>query len=301
MPLIESVRRFRAIGLAIAVVSWTLLRSAILGAQPYVVAPRPFVEAALKASVRFPQTHQKIEASRDQYFVIFIPGILGSEIDTNDGEPLWGSSSSVSPQLLALRSSSPLTQVKVLSAYPTGLTNIDVYGEFETDVRALAGGHVTFREFAYDWRRDIADNAKSLDEKLRLDWHNQLKGKKLIVVAHSMGGLVAWTWKNLYYRNNTYDFEWYRLALLGTPLRGSCEPLRMLLTGYRPYPGASQLEEQEYRLLFSQLRAAAFTFPSMFELLPAEADLSSNSCLQVRTNSGTYAQDHFSPEVWGQS
>jgi len=81
-----------------------------------------------------------------------------------------------------------------------------------------------------------------------------------------MGGLVAWSWKNLYYQKGHYDFYLARLLLLSAPLQGSCEMLRMLLMGYRPIPGG--LHETSYKFLFDYLLPATYTFPSLFQLLP---------------------------------
>lgn len=161
--------------------------------------------------------------------------------------------------------------------------------------------------FPYDWRYDIKDIAKWLDERIKNDWRETLRGRRVIIIAHSMGGLVAWTWKNLYYRNlaESYDFNLWRLVLLGTPLEGSCEMLRMLLSGYLPVPGASVEPVQEfgYRLLFGELRAAAYTMPSVFELLPlvpkgGELDLRT-SCLVVdMPQSGETPANHFDLSIW---
>jgi hypothetical protein len=269
-------------------------------ASPRSVAPAEFIDAALKATVSSPSLHSQIENANGAYFILFIPGILGSELTAESGESLWGREAASAP-LLAWRPGAPPVRSAILLDYPIyNVTRSDVYGTFEHDVTDVNGGRATYREFAYDWRKDISEISKDLDEKMRGEWSAQLKGKRLIVVAHSMGGLVAWTWKNSCYRNNeaTYNFKWWRLVLLGSPLKGSCESLRMLLAGYRPYPGASVLEKNLYELLFSQLRPAALTFPSVFELLPKESDDPSDACLFVRDATGEHPQRHFDPGVW---
>ncbi len=268
-------------------------------APPRSVKPEEFVQAALKATVSLPGLHSQIEDANEAYFVIFIPGILGSELTAASGEQLWGQAAA-SPSLLAWRPGAPAVKSSVLQDYPAYVTRFDVYGEFDKDLVALNGGRAKYREFSYDWRKDIGEVAKDLNEKIRGEWSDELKGKRVIVIAHSMGGLVAWTWKNTFYRNNegSYNFKWWRLVLLGSPLRGSCDALRMLLAGYRPYPKASVLEERVYALLFSQLRPAALTFPSVFELLPKESDNPSDACLFVRNATGDHPQLHFDPGVW---
>jgi hypothetical protein len=78
----------------------------------------------------------------------------------------------------------------------------------------------------------------------------------------------------------------------------------MLFQGYRPTPGAGKVESLLYRALFGDVRAAAFTFPSVFELLPPvpvdPADIDA-SCVEVPL--GPEAADrisgnYFSADFW---
>src|SRR5262249_3366581 len=110
------------------------------------------------------------------------------------------------------------------------------------------------------------------------------------------------TWKTQYYSGSKHDFEFANLVLLGTPLEGSCEILRMLLTGYRPIPEESK-QDIAYRWLFGNLRAAAYTFPSVFQLLPKTGtlDLRTSCFIDQKPESGPTPVDHFDPSLWRRS
>src|SRR5207244_6194499 len=113
---------------------------------------------------------------------------------------------------------------------------IDVHSQLLDEIAGIAGDEGEVIEFAYDWRHDIDQIAGWLDKTLREKWRDKIRGARLTIVAHSMGGVVAWVWKNRYYHRDEKDFELSRLVLLGSPLQGSCDMLRMLLEGYRSTP-----------------------------------------------------------------
>ena len=239
-----------------------------------------------------------VDRAQDGFAIIFIPGILGSTLSDAHGN-IWGSR--VLPRLDRLIfSPDRVVNASILQSYPLGVSRLDVYGEFSAAALASVGATVPIMEFAYDWRVSITDIADSFNRKLLGDWRNKLDGRRIVVVAHSMGGVVAWDWKNRHYKDGEYGFSVDRMILLGSPLEGSCEMLRMLLEGYRPIPDAGPFEEQIFSKLFSDLHPAAFTFPSVFQLLPEfPADHNDrNSCLALRNSFGTNSIDHFSITAW---
>lgn len=283
---------------AVTLAAETAVAQSIL---PRRITPSEFVQFAALVSSSLPDTAPKIRSAIEEYFVVFIPGILGSKLkDPVTGNVIWGVDPKPSLQPLMVTPGGPEAKAEILDIYPTGITRQDVYGQSEIELAAVIGGRAQVEEFPYDWRQDLNQITDRLEtEYFRGLWRDRLKGKRLIIVAHSMGGLVAWNWKNRYYQQGNYEFEWWRLILLGSPLRGSCEILRMLLTGYRPTPGASILESAVYSLLFSDLKPAVFTFPSAFQLLPLLGNPDSRtSCLILKTQTGEHPQNHFSPKVW---
>lgn len=70
--------------------------------------------------------------------------------------------------------------------------------------------------FPYDWRRDNRDTANDLRERIEAI-RSQTGSKKVDIVAHSMGGLVA----RQYIQGDTYRDDVDQLMTLGTPQRGS--------------------------------------------------------------------------------
>ncbi|WP_375512701.1 alpha/beta fold hydrolase [uncultured Nostoc sp.] len=111
-----------------------------------------------------------------------------------------------------------------------------------------------FFEFAYDWRRDNRVSArllkKLIDKKLLL-WQETYPDAQVILIAHSMGGLVS-----RYYLEHLGGREHCKaLITLSTPHRGSVKALNFLANGYqkRPLPALTDV-----------LRS----FTSAYQLLP---------------------------------
>ena len=68
-----------------------------------------------------------------------------------------------------------------------------------------------------------------------------------------MGGLMFWNWKNrVRDPNNPRPFTLLALVTLGSPLGGTCEIVRMLIEGYKPYDGASGFENAAYDVIFGK-------------------------------------------------
>lgn len=112
-----------------------------------------------------------------------------------------------------------------------------------------------YHEMPYDWRRGNRVAAASLAELIRSAlrrWRAEsgAAGAKAIIVAHSMGGLIA--------RYALEVLECWRecraLVTFGTPYRGSVDALDALANGVRK--------------LGIDLTASFRSFPSVYELLP---------------------------------
>ncbi|NEU72907.1 hypothetical protein PI95_010105 [Hassallia byssoidea VB512170] len=109
-------------------------------------------------------------------------------------------------------------------------------------------------EFAYDWRRDNRVAArllkKLIDEKL-LIWQKTHPEAKVIIIAHSMGGLVS-----RYYLEHLDGAEHCTaLITLGTPYRGSVKALDFLANGFQKKP-------------LPDLTDVLRSFTSIYQLLP---------------------------------
>lgn len=264
------------------------------------LTPRQFLD---KSESRLRESGVETGFGDHDFVILFIPGILGSRlVRSSDGATIWGDNLDIRLEDLKLDPEDAPAEAEVLKRIK-GLSedySLEVYGDFDRRITALTGGQAPL-EFPYDWRQDIRDIARLLDHKLKEPdeaWSKRLYGKRLIIVAHSMGGVVAWYWKKHYYDPEDYTFSLSKMLLLGSPLHGSCEMLRMLLEGYGPEPSASQIVESLYHYLFKDLRSAAYTFPSVFELLPALED-GSSSCLTVEySDYETHPMDLFSSDTW---
>ena len=105
--------------------------------------------------------------------------------------------------------------------------------------------------FPYDFRQSVADCAQALDAALRM----RVQGRPVVLVAHSMGGLVAARW----WADLSDGIDVRQIITLGTPFQGATKALDWVVNGITvagvPIPIGSAPEV--YR-----------GWPSMFDLLP---------------------------------
>lgn len=198
--------------------------------------------------------------------VIILPGILGSVLQ-KDGKDLWGVSGGVIWDVVASQGKS-LNALKVQQDDPDaedlgdgitavrlmedvsivpGLIKVDGYtrttkiitenfsnviqGDIYHDANDRAAN---FYHFPYDWRRDNRSAAKILkrllDKRLKC-WreHSGNPNAKVILLAHSMGGLVS-----RYYLEVLDGWQDCKaLFTFGTPYRGSLNAVDFLANGYK--------------------------------------------------------------------
>jgi len=217
--------------------------------------------------------------------VVLLPGILGSVLQ-KDGEDIWnvsvgaiwrGSREIVSQRSLFSELTLPeddperddlgdgITATGLIqdARLVPGFYKIDGYTEISR--KLIQNFNVTFGEvdndkaanffeFPYDWRRDNRVSArllkKLIDQKLP-KWQEIQPGAKVILIAHSMGGLVA-----RYYLEHLGGAEHCKaLITLGTPYRGSVKILNYLANGCRKRP-------------LPELTEVVRSFTSAYQLLP---------------------------------
>jgi pimeloyl-ACP methyl ester carboxylesterase len=216
--------------------------------------------------------------------VVVLPGIMGSGLLRPDGTRVWlnirnavGQFKLSLPLVLPLSESKddlkPGTLLGTEELVPRLFGFTEYYDLLEmlaavgfrparTDVTAGMSQHV----FAYDWRRDLVESARRLDETLealadaRGDADTQFN-----IVGHSMGGLIA----RYYLRYGTAEPDpdapvtWAgarrirNLILVAVPNGGSLHALEALLLGNRV--GLS------YTTLASPV---VIRMPSVYQLLP---------------------------------
>jgi pimeloyl-ACP methyl ester carboxylesterase len=200
--------------------------------------------------------------SRIRDVVVLLPGITGSVLQKN-GVDVWAISGKAiakalfslgrSLQELQLNGDDPdiddlgdgirATRLMPDAHLVPGLVKIDGYSsvtQLITERFNVVQGSpdedkpANFFEFPYDWRRDnrvAARKLKRLVDKHLPKWreYSGAKDAKVILVAHSMGGLVS--------RHYLECMDGWRdcraLVTFGTPYRGSVNALGFLANGYK--------------------------------------------------------------------
>ncbi|MDH3282415.1 MAG: alpha/beta hydrolase, partial [Gammaproteobacteria bacterium] len=217
--------------------------------------------------------------------VVLLPGITGSVLQHN-GEDLWGLSGRAAWRVLVhlgkdfdklrleqddldsddlgdgIRATRVMPDVHIVP----GLMKVDGYSTTANMIRnnfEIVEGQIgdsapaNFYEFPYDWRRDnrvAARQLKALIDRQLPAWrkHSYDRDAKVILIGHSMGGLVA-----RYYLEVLKGENWRNckaLITLGTPYRGALNAVNYMANGYKK--------------LFVDLTEVMRSFTSMYQLLP---------------------------------
>jgi pimeloyl-ACP methyl ester carboxylesterase len=213
--------------------------------------------------------------------VVLLPGITGSVLQ-KDGRDVWAVTGSAAVEALKsvgrditsleLHGDDPalddlgdgITAPRVIPDVHLipGLWKIDGYGKVAATIREqfdVTPG-LNFFEFPYDWRRDNRVHARRLARESH-EWlaawraHSGNDDAKLILIGHSMGGLISRYFLELHegWRNTRF------LITFGTPYRGSLNALNFIANGMRKQLGPITLLN-----LTGMLRS----FTSVYQLLP---------------------------------
>jgi Lecithin:cholesterol acyltransferase len=213
--------------------------------------------------------------------VVFVPGIMGSQLLRPDGTEAWlnlgntlGHHDLTLPRRLPLAASRDELAPGFLIGTDTALPRAFGFTEYDDFLDLLdsagyepgVGPGLRYAVYTYDWRRDLVESARGL--ALRLEGLAQASGDpaaRFHLVGHSMGGLVV-RW---YLRYGGADADpnapvtWAgarRIAsvlLTATPSGGSIAALRAILGGERV--GLSN----------TTLAASVVSrMPSVYQLLP---------------------------------
>jgi pimeloyl-ACP methyl ester carboxylesterase len=214
--------------------------------------------------------------SRDA--VIVLPGIMGSElVDSATGRTLWGAADPrwyldgwrhdlglkalhLSPEERAGRFGR-ITASRLIRypAFIPAVGGIEPYTRLLDSTKTFLQDPAALLEFPYDWRLPVAHNAGELARVAARhleQWRSrapQNRDSRLVLVAHSMGGLVAW---HFVAALGGHDLV-RAVVTLGTPFHGSVSTVGTLATGrgtpVRPY---------------RWVRDLAVTLPGVYDLLP---------------------------------
>jgi alpha-tubulin suppressor-like RCC1 family protein/pimeloyl-ACP methyl ester carboxylesterase len=238
-----------------------------------------------------------LEGSASKPIVVFIPGVMGSNLYDNNNNISWLSSAKLSPAnflLLGLRSDGfttdcpPLTPISWCNQHTnnssigsknsigskgmvlhTPIKNEDIYDtlvkNFDPGMGYTEG--VDFFVFNYDWRKDLGIAAVKLDVYIN-SILQYTHASQVAIVAHSMGGLVA----RQYISDSTRAKKISKLITIGTPYLGTPKAFAVL-------EGLACMVDLIYKDLFGGLclpdRQAggimAQNYPGVHELLPSQA------------------------------
>ncbi len=130
-----------------------------------------------------------------------------------------------------------------------GLFTIDGYGairQYLMDTFDITEG-ANYFEFPYDWRRNNRAHGRRLQREATTwlkDWRTASGNPdaKLVLVAHSMGGLVARTFLEL---NDGWK-DTSRLVTFGTPFKGSLNSLDFIVNGFKKGKGPISIDLSQF-------------------------------------------------------
>lgn len=207
--------------------------------------------------------------SRSLPLVVVIPGIGGSKLADASGTIVYRDG--LGPLLSVVRDPSvldPNNELRpvglighcsvicwqLMTGYDGLLNGISKGLGLSPDRVVTAGEELvdpdaTVVAFPYDFRRSVEHIANDLDRVVRA----RAQGRRVVLVAHSMGGLVAaWWWAFL-----SEGIGVAEIITLGTPYRGAAKALDVLVNGMRIGPYVPQAVTDTVR-----------TWDSVFDLLP---------------------------------
>ena len=201
--------------------------------------------------------------------VLVIPGIMGSRLGRSSRRaPQTGSRSVlwIDPMRIGAGQLTDLALPSDKTMRPMGVLLFS-YAKLKLQLD-ISGFNSEF--FAYDWRLGIDELGAALASCIAAH------GKPAMLIAHSMGGLVARVaMKRLPKRCVR------RLILLGTPNRGSYAPVQALRG---TYPFVRKLARLDLKHTPEQLAQKVFcTFPGIYQLLPPPVPGSRIDLLDARS------------------
>jgi pimeloyl-ACP methyl ester carboxylesterase len=218
------------------------------------------------------RTHAR-ELPDAQEVVVFIPGLLGTELyqDEEKTDLVWFD---------LLETSKLDYSHELYPGYPLGwpgskkfenvpqwkMLGTDKLGE---DLNFYGPVHTFFASkpdlykieyFSCDWRKSIDDNVMKLRQKIEsvISIHGV---SRVHLVAHSMGGLLA----KKYILNHKYDTKVGKLITLGTPFYGAPFALDTMMKGYQ-FNGINIVGKGVIK-----------SIPGLYHLLPNKMFFTSNS------------------------
>ncbi|MGW7721533.1 alpha/beta fold hydrolase [Streptomyces chartreusis] len=209
--------------------------------------------------------------------VIFIPGVMGTELKCGNST-IWPRVLPWGPNLrrLMLR---PDGKTSVESCVKPGniikkVAGQDIYGTTLQGLEALPGAKIY--PFPYDWRMSPGDAVPALN-RLVDQALAETKADKVVIYAHSMGGLVARWYVDDAERASKVD----RVLTVGTPYLGSPKSWFALAHGYSTPTGDIGLDAL---LSNGPLKELARNLTGLYFLYPDRQFVKHRTWLYIRGN-----------------
>jgi pimeloyl-ACP methyl ester carboxylesterase len=189
----------------------------------------------------------------DAIRVFVVPGIMGSQLGIKREAPLPHDILWLDPIDIQVGRLSALQLSAGAPIVPLGVV-LYSYLRLKLNLRAAGFSPVLYD---YDWRRSVDELGTALAERIRNE-----PGDRIMIVAHSMGGLVS---RAALTHPDTNNVE--RLVLLGTPNFGSFAPLQALRG---TYPVVRKISSLVGTGTPEDLAGEIFnSFPSLYQMLPS--------------------------------
>jgi pimeloyl-ACP methyl ester carboxylesterase len=212
-----------------------------------------------------------VRLSEEAALVFVVPGIMGSQLGLKRQPPLPHDILWLDPIDIGVGRLHLLHLSAGTSIVPLGVV-LYSYLRLKLNLRASGFAPVLYD---YDWRLGVDQLGAALAERIR-----NASADRIMIVAHSMGGLVSRVALAQPGMNNVE-----RLVLLGTPNFGSFAPLQALRGTYSVVRKIARLASRGSP---ESLAAKIFnTFPSLYHMLPSAQ---CNGCA-----------DLFDPAEWPRS
>lgn len=182
--------------------------------------------------------------------IVVVPGIIGSELVDGNGAKVWVGVGAILGQIQCSESGNPV--------YPLYVYNNDNYGANDTyktlydNLKSRYSSQADVKFFAYDWRKTNTTAGQALKNLV-----NGYSGK-IIIVAHSMGGIVASEYLRIATASQRSRTT---LVTLGTPFTGAPKAVQVMENG-KMFPGIVG------DLTSSYIQNLIRNIPAAYELLP---------------------------------
>ncbi len=215
--------------------------------------------------------------------IIIVPGVMGTELELVSDVSLFDkyeiakAGTKVWPPYEGTAGFDSIAKLSALTCHSDGSSvfelrerNLDNYGSFDnyknlyTELSNKFNSERDVLFFGYDWRKPNSESGNRLATRVK-------EYDRVVIVAHSMGGLVA----SHMLKDDKAKRRIDKLITLGTPFLGSLEMLTLMANGELDAVGKALEGLGEIGALLADeiimqplLREMSRDIPSLYELLP---------------------------------